>query len=258
MTLYDAAMVGLIAAGMVWGLFRGIVWQIASIASLFLGYFGAHTLSPQIVQYFPGEPVVARSLAMLALYVGISAGVFLVAWLVRATLKKMKFEAFDRHLGMLMGGVEGALLGLVLTLFVVSLAPKTREPIFTSPSGKVVGALMSAVGPVLPEEARKVLSPFWTSPAEESVAASEIAPLPELPSRTSKSDPKTAADSSSTTPEAGSITDLIEQEKAKLRQAISRQADEQIKKTTDSITETLKQATGGVLSNGDGRTIERR
>ena len=132
MTVYDAAMVGVIVAGMIWGLFRGIVWQIASIASLFLGYFGSHTISAQIVDYFPGEPVVARSLAMISGYVGISAGVFLMAWLVRASLKKMKFEAFDKHLGMLLGGVEGALLGIVVTLFVVSLAPNSSTDLLES------------------------------------------------------------------------------------------------------------------------------
>ena len=74
----------------------------------------------------------------------------------------MKFETFDRHLGMLLGGLEGALLGLVVTLFVVSLAPQTRGPIFASPTGQAVGQLMSALGPVLPEEARGVLAPFWS------------------------------------------------------------------------------------------------
>ena len=258
MTLYDAAMVGVIVAGMVWGLFRGIVWQVASISSLFLGYFGARALSPQIVGYFPGEAVVARSLAMLAVYVGISAAIFLLAWMIRTSLKKMKFEAFDRHLGMLLGGVEGAFLGLVVTLFVVSLAPKTREPIFSSPSGKVVGVLMSAVGPVLPVEAREVLSPFWTTPPEESAAGLEIAPLPDLPAKVSKSDSTDASAVTTTAPKPGSISELIEEGKAKLGKALSDRADDQIRKTTETITNTLKQATGGTSSNDSGRTTERR
>ena len=123
MTPYDAAMAGVIVAGMVWGAFRGITWQLASIASLVLGYSVSHPLSAQLAPHFPGEPVVARALAMLTVYVAVSGGVFLTAWAVRATLRRMKFESFDRHLGMLLGGLEGALLGLVVTLFVVSLAP---------------------------------------------------------------------------------------------------------------------------------------
>ncbi len=161
MTLYDAAMVALILGGMAWGAWRGIVWQIASIASLVLGYAVAHTTSDDLAVHFPGDPVVARGLAMVVIYAAVSGGVFFAAWLVRATLRKLRFEAYDRHLGMVLGGMEGALVGMVATLFVVSLAPQSRGPIFASPSGKVVGRAMKALGPVLPGEAREVLAPFW-------------------------------------------------------------------------------------------------
>src|SRR4051794_25085610 len=115
MTIYDAAMVGVIIAGMVWGVWRGITWQLASIASLILGYSASRTLSGQVASSFPGEPVVARGLAMMLIYAAVSGGVFLVAWVVRTTLRKLQFEAYDRHLGMILGGLEGALLGLIAT-----------------------------------------------------------------------------------------------------------------------------------------------
>ena len=161
MTIYDAVMAGLLVAGMVWGAWRGITWQLASIASLVLGYSVSHPLSAQLAPKFPGEPVVARALAMLVIYAAVSGGIFLAAWLVRATLWRMKFEAFDRHLGMLIGGLEAALLGMIATLFVVSLAPQTRTPIFASFSGRIVGQTMNLVGPVLPGEVRDALAPFW-------------------------------------------------------------------------------------------------
>ena len=78
-------------------------------------------------------------------------------------LHKLKFEAYDRHLGMLLGGSEAACLGMVVTMFVVSLAPATRQPIFSSPTGRVVGTVMNNLGPVLPDEVRKVLAPLWDS-----------------------------------------------------------------------------------------------
>jgi membrane protein required for colicin V production len=165
MTIYDAVMAGLLVAGMVWGAWRGITWQLASIASLVLGYSVSHPLSaqlaPQLEQF--GGPVVARALAMLLIYAAVSGGVFLAAWIVRTTLRQLKFEAFDRHLGMIMGGLEGALLGLVGTFFVVSLAPQTRAAIFASPSGRIVGQVMNVVGPVLPGEVRQELAPYWNA-----------------------------------------------------------------------------------------------
>lgn len=173
MTPYDALMIGVVVAGMIWGAIRGITWQLASLASLVLGYASAMTLSGQIAPYLPGQPVVARALSMLIAYVAISAGIFGVAWLVRATLRRLKFEAYDRHLGMLLGGAEGALLGIVLTLFVLSLAPRTREPILGSWSGRVVGGLLAAVGPVLPGEIRAELEPVWSGSESRPAVADE-------------------------------------------------------------------------------------
>ena len=180
MTIYDAAMIGVVIAGMVWGALRGITWQLASIASLVLGYSVAYPLSGQLAHRFPGEPVVARALAMLAVYIAVSGGIFLAAWIVRTTLQRWKFDAFDRHLGMILGGLEGALLGVVATLFVVSLAPRTRETILTSPTGTAVNHLMTALGPILPGEIRDVLSPFDhpSDPIAPAVERVEAGPSP--------------------------------------------------------------------------------
>ncbi|WP_158633310.1 CvpA family protein [Tautonia sociabilis] len=161
MTPYDVSMVAVIIAGMIWGAWRGITWQLASILSLVLGYAVAVPMSAQVAPYFPGQPIVARSLAMLALYVAVSASVFGVAWAIRTTLRKMRFEAYDRHLGMILGGLEGALLGVVATVFIISLAPQSRTPILTSKAGTAVDHALKLVQPALPAEIRRMLEPFW-------------------------------------------------------------------------------------------------
>ena len=76
MTIYDAAMAIVVVAGMVRGAWLGITWQLASIASLILGYVVSHQASAQFAPYFPGEPEMARSLAMAAIYVVVSACCF--------------------------------------------------------------------------------------------------------------------------------------------------------------------------------------
>ncbi len=253
MTPYDGAMAGVIFAGMIWGAFKGITWQVASIASLVLGYTVAHQFSGQLAPHLPGEPIVAQSLAMILIYAATSGGIFVVAWLIRAILAKLKFEAFDRHLGMLLGGIEGTLLGLVVTLFVVSLAPQTREPIFASPSGKAVGWLMANVGPVLPEQARGVLGPFLNGnapTADSSSVADNVTPPParkvlvEVPGKTragAPSKPPTIDSSAQTA--SGSLGDLFKEEEARLSKAVS-----------DGAANGFKQAVGGMTSG----PVERR
>ena len=61
------------------------------------------------------------------------------------------------------------LLGVIGTLFVVSLSPKAREPIFSSQAGHVVARVMDAAGPILPAEVRNVIAPYWGGvPATDS------------------------------------------------------------------------------------------
>ncbi|WP_435011238.1 CvpA family protein [Tundrisphaera lichenicola] len=160
LTVYDAAMAGVVVAGMIWGAWRGVTWQLASIASLILGYIASHQLAPQLAPRFGTDPVISRTLSMMAVYAVVSGGVFLVAWIFRAILRKMKFEAFDRHLGMLLGGMEGAILGMIVTFFVISLAPQTRDPIYASPSGKLVASVINTLGPMVKSEANEAFAPF--------------------------------------------------------------------------------------------------
>jgi uncharacterized membrane protein required for colicin V production len=240
MTPYDAAMIGVVVAGMVWGAWRGITWQVASIASLVLGYLFAHPLSAQLAPHLPGDPVVARALAMLVVYAAVSGGVFFVAWLVRATLRRLRFEAFDRHLGMVLGGLEGALLGMVATLFVVSLAPQTRGPIFQSPSGRVVALVMDTVGPVLPGELRGAIEPFW---AHLQPAAANPEDLPakaaEAKAETDRAPAPTPADAGG---EATSLRGLYERGRARVGRAAA-----------DAVAREIEQ-----LGNRDGGDAPRR
>lgn len=174
MTIYDAAMAAVLILGMARGAWRGITWQLASIGSLVLGYLFAYPISSQIAPLLPGPPESTRAMAMALAYVVVSGGVFAAAWTVRGTIRRLKFEAYDRHLGMMLGGVEGVGVAILLTLLTVSLAPNTRGPIFDSASGRVIGGVVSVISPILPGEVRKTLAPYWTGqPTEAQLVAQD-------------------------------------------------------------------------------------
>ncbi len=186
MTIYDGVMIGVIVAGMIWGAIRGITWQVASLASLGLGYLVGFPASSKLAPHFPGDALVARTLALLTAYVAVSGGVFLVAWMIRATLRRLQFEALDRHLGMILGGLEGALLGVLGTIFVVSLAPQTRDKILSSPSGRIVSATLHASQSFLPAEIREHLVPSWATGDEATVAGTMPEPSMGDPAKETK------------------------------------------------------------------------
>ncbi len=198
MTGYDVAMAIVVILGMIRGAWRGFTWQVASIASLILGYAAAQTGSARIAPHLPGQPEVQRVLAMGLIYIAVSGGIFGLAWMIRGTIRKLKFEAYDRHLGALLGGIEGVGVGMLATLFLVSVAPAMRQPIFSSPTGHLVGAVMNDLGPVLPAEVRKVLAPHWKGDGSAPNAIADRK-LPESP-RAAGERPHAAAAASAPAP----------------------------------------------------------
>jgi membrane protein required for colicin V production len=174
MTIYDGVMAAVLIVAMARGAWRGITWQLASIGSLVLGYLFSYPISALIAPRLSGPPEAARAMAMGGAYVVVSAAVFGAAWMVRGTIRKLKFDAYDRHMGMMLGGVEGVAVGILGTMLVVSVAPGTRTPIFTSASGKVVNEIVSHVGPILPAEVHSALAPYWPKDAA-AIAAGEPA-----------------------------------------------------------------------------------
>mgnify|MGYP001366422167 CR=1 FL=1 len=176
MTIYDGAMAAILIAGMVRGAWRGITWQLASIGSLVLGYLFSYPVSAVIAPKLPGTPEAARAMSMAAAYVVVSTAVFAVAWMVRNVIRRLKFDAFDRHLGMMLGGVEGIAVGILATILVASVAPRTRDVIFSSPTGKLVNGLVSHIGPVLPGEIRDALTILVAMRARHFAATGRLPP----------------------------------------------------------------------------------
>lgn len=193
MTIYDGIMAAVLIAGMIRGAWRGITWQLASLGSLVLGYLFSYPISAVIAPKLPGTPEAARAMSMAAAYVVVSCAVFAAAWMVRNVLSRMKFEAYDRHLGMMLGGAEGIVVGILGTMLVTSVAPTTRDPIFASTSGKVVTAVVGVVGPILPAEVRTALAPYWQGGGSSTPAVAEAGSDSDAPASTPAPDATVAS-----------------------------------------------------------------
>ena len=82
MTVYDAVMAALVVAGMVWGAWRGIIWQLASICLPGARLLGSRIRSrPQLRPPASRRTRGGAGLAMLVIYAAVSGGIFLAAWL---------------------------------------------------------------------------------------------------------------------------------------------------------------------------------
>lgn len=153
MSLYDIAMI-IVFLGAIWfGYWKGLAWQVASVASIALSYFVAITFPDAITPYISAEAPFNRFAAMLILFVGTSLIVWTLFASISKSLKKMELKGFDRQAGAILGAFKGAVLCMVITMFAFSLlGDKARDAIHQSKSGYYVVNGIDQLPSVLPTD----------------------------------------------------------------------------------------------------------
>ncbi|MFO0958547.1 MAG: CvpA family protein [Isosphaeraceae bacterium] len=255
-TVFDGVFLGVILAGFIWGAWKGLTWQLASVASLVLGYLVAYPAAGKLAPSFPGNASVSWLLALATSYVLVSGGIFLAAWLVRLALRKAKFEAYDRHLGGIVGAVGGMALAIVGTVLTISLAPNTRQPVLTSTSGKAINRILDTVHDALPESIHKATYPFWKAAHDEGLVEAEPGEFAEEPATAEEDEtPRLARRDREPKAEEGDddadnlIGDLLEEGGKRIGRAM-----------TKAVESRAREATGGAEAGGgrDERDPRRR
>jgi len=160
MEIYDIVMLAVIAGATLLGFVKGLVWQIASIASLILSYFLALRFSEQLAPVFGQQPPWNRFLAMLAIYIGTSFVIWMACRFVKSALDSVQLSSFDRQLGGVFGAAKGALLCVCITFFAVTLNSQTRDHVLQSRSGHYIAAFLDKADGIMPPELHAYLDPY--------------------------------------------------------------------------------------------------
>jgi len=161
MQAYDLLMLIVLVAAVVWGAWKGLAWQIASLASLVASYVVALTFRQQVAQFISAAPPWNMFLAMLILFLGTSLVVWVGFNFVAELIEKVKLKEFDRQVGALFGLAKGVLLCVLITLFAVTLLSEPqRQAICTSRSGYYIAVLLDHADGVIPGELHEVLDPY--------------------------------------------------------------------------------------------------
>jgi membrane protein required for colicin V production len=160
MQTYDIVMLVVLVGTMLFGAWKGMAWQAASLASLLVSGFVAVHFSPIVAPHISSDQTWNRFLAMLLLYLGCSLAIWLAFRLVSKLIDKVKLKEYDRQLGALFGLAKGALLCIVITFFVVTLSEAGRQTVLVSYSGHAIAQLTRRAGPVLPEDVRAVVGKY--------------------------------------------------------------------------------------------------
>jgi membrane protein required for colicin V production len=160
MDWYDIVMLTVLGFATLFGFWKGMTWQLASLASLVLSYFLALKFSEPLAPLFGQSAPLNRFIAMLAIYVATSIAVWLGFRLVAGALDRIRLRDFDHQIGGLFGLIKGVLLCLGITFFALGLAPALREHIINSRSGHYISLLLNKADVVMPPEIHQVLDPY--------------------------------------------------------------------------------------------------
>jgi len=154
MTWLDYAVMGVFAASLVIGAWRGLVREVLSILGWVIAFLAANLfagpLGPEMPQAIPSP-----ELRVAAAYVAVFAGSLMVTALVGLLLSKIVKAAglggADRALGALFGAARGLLIVLAAALL-AGLTGAPRQPFWRdSASGPFLVQAAQSLKPLLPQ-----------------------------------------------------------------------------------------------------------
>jgi membrane protein required for colicin V production len=158
---YDLIMALVLIGTTIFGYWKGMAWQLASIASLIVSYFGALRFSESLAPVIGLDPPLNRFAAMLLIYMFSSFIIWMLFRLVAGAIDKVRLESFDRQLGAIFGLAKGALLCVVITFFAVTFLPEQQgQQIVASSSGQFIARQLREKRSIVPPEIQQVVGPY--------------------------------------------------------------------------------------------------
>lgn len=127
MTVFDGAVLGVIALSMLFAFVRGVTRELIALLAWVLGFFAAVAFTPLVGAWLPdfgASPVVRYLVAFVVILIAALLLGALVAWPLSSVIRKAGLGFVDRFLG----AVFGIARGLVLVMAFVLIAGLTTLP----------------------------------------------------------------------------------------------------------------------------------
>lgn len=153
--LTDWILLGVLLASMVVGLWRGLVYEVLSLAGWVAAFVVAQWLAADVIVWLPfvqGAPISVQYAVAFALVFVVTVFVAgLVSWLIKKLVETVGLRPVDRSLGAVFGLARGLVLLLALTV-VLQLTGLSRDAWWTTAQGPVwLELVLTGLKPMLPQ-----------------------------------------------------------------------------------------------------------
>ena len=161
MQSYDLLMLAVLGAATIFGFWKGLAWQIASLASLVVSYFVALKFADRVAPMVSDQAPWNKYVAMLIVYAAASFAIWMIFRVVAWAIDRVRLNEFDRQMGALVGFAKGVLLCIAITFFAVTILDQQRgQQIASSRSGQYIVQLIGKADAVAPPELHKTIAPY--------------------------------------------------------------------------------------------------
>jgi membrane protein required for colicin V production len=157
---YDILMLAVLLAATAHGAWKGMAWQVASLAALLIGFAAAMRFSGPLAPWFGAHEPWNRFVAALILFLLTSMLIWMAFRQVSKFINRVKLQEWDKQVGALFGLVKGVFLCLALTFFAVTLSEPARQAVLRSHSGNWAAVLLRKAAPIVPEEVAAVVGRY--------------------------------------------------------------------------------------------------
>ena len=160
MGIYDLLMLAVMVGCIMFGLWKGFAWQVASIAAIFVSYFVAMIFRGPLSGYISVSEPWNRFAAMLILFLATSLIIWMAYGYIKKTIKRLRLRGFDTQAGAILGAFKGIILCMLVTLFSVTLfGERVRQGVVNSRSGGYFAAAINKTDAFVPREIHALLDP---------------------------------------------------------------------------------------------------
>ena len=154
-SLTDWLLLGVLLASMVVGLWRGLVYEVLSLAGWVAAFVVAQWLAADVVGWLPfikGAPAsVQYAVAFAVVFVATVFAAGLVSWLIKKLVETVGLRPVDRTLGGVFGLARGVVLLLALTV-VLQLTGLSKDAWWSTAQGPVwLEIVLKGLKPLLPQ-----------------------------------------------------------------------------------------------------------
>jgi membrane protein required for colicin V production len=153
MTWLDYAALTILVASVLWGIWRGLVREVISIAAWVLAFLGANLFAGPLGDALPKAlptPEIRVAVAFVVVFIAILAVCALVSRMLSKLVHVAGLGELDRSLGGVFG-VARALLILLAFALVAGLTALPRQPVWrNSITGPLLAQAVLAIKPWVP------------------------------------------------------------------------------------------------------------